>query len=170
MLKEKIELMQEELYLVTSEMAAGAYSRKELNKSLIAIIELAEAAIMNEELERKMDFKEYSQLASRTFGVYKDPYDMLMNGALGLAGESGEVADIVKKWKFQGHDLDLDKVEEELGDVLWYINLATAAVKEIGYETSLKYVAIKNIEKLEKRYPNNEFSTEASIRRVDTDE
>ena len=163
MLKENIELMQEEIYLITSEMAAGAYSRKELNKSLIAIITLAESAIMNEELKEEMNFEEYSKLASRTFGVYEDPYDMLMNGALGLSGEAGEVADAVKKWKFQGHDLELDKIEEELGDVLWYINLTSA-------KSNLRNVAIKNIEKLEKRYPDHVFSSEASIKRVDADE
>lgn len=40
---------------------------------------------------------------------------------LGIAGESGEVADYLKKVLGHGHDLDLMKLAKELGDVLWYV-------------------------------------------------
>ena len=41
----------------------------------------------------------------------------IVNGVLGLCGEAGECADLVKKHKFQGHDLDTDHLAKELGDV-----------------------------------------------------
>ena len=83
--------------------------------------------------------------------------------ALGLAGESGEVADLIKKHIAHGHDLDLDKLKKELGDVLWYI----AGIAHL-HGMTLSEVAIANIDKLLKRYPDG-FSHEASINRKDTE-
>ena len=42
----------------------------------------------------------------------------VLNGCLGLAGESGEVLDMVKKWVFHDKDLDKDHLKKELGDVM----------------------------------------------------
>ena len=39
---------------------------------------------------------------------------------LGLIGETGEVADILKKHLWHGADLDREHFIEELGDVAWY--------------------------------------------------
>lgn len=44
----------------------------------------------------------------------------LIGHSLGLVGEAGEVADLVKKWVLHGHELDKPKLIKELGDVLWY--------------------------------------------------
>ena len=67
---------------------------------------------------------------------------------MGVAGEAGEVADMIKKHLGHGHDLDRDKLIKELGDCLWYT--ATLA-KLIG--CTLSDVAQQNVEKLAKRYP-----------------
>lgn len=83
----------------------------------------------------------------------------LLNGALGLSGESGEVADMIKKYIFHGHDLDRDELIKELGDVCWYVALLCEAI-----DVDLDDVMIRNIEKLKKRYPEG-FSSEASINR-----
>lgn len=81
------------------------------------------------------------------------------NGALGLCGEAGECADLVKKYMFQGHALDRERLAEELGDVLWYCaELAT------GLGMKLSEVAEMNIRKLEKRYPDG-FDPERSRNR-----
>ncbi len=40
---------------------------------------------------------------------------------LGLIGEAGEVADLVKKSLERGALIDRDRMIEELGDVLWYV-------------------------------------------------
>ena len=83
----------------------------------------------------------------------------LTNAALGMAGEAGEVADLVKKHSFQGHDLDVNHVAEELGDVLWYVAVGAEAIG-----LSLGEVAQRNIEKLKRRYPDG-FDKARSIHR-----
>lgn len=80
----------------------------------------------------------------------------LASYALGVAGEAGEVAELVKKHIGHGHDLDRDKMLKELGDVLWYV---TGLATLMGF--TLAEVAQANIEKLLKRYPDG-FSNEAS--------
>lgn len=83
----------------------------------------------------------------------------LLNGALGLTGEAGEVSDLVKKYLFHGHDLEREEMIKELGDVCWYISLLCHAIN-----VSLDEVMLSNIIKLKRRYPEG-FSSEASINR-----
>lgn len=47
----------------------------------------------------------------------KGSYELILNGTLGLSGETGEVADHVKKYLFQGHNLNKHHLAEELGDI-----------------------------------------------------
>jgi NTP pyrophosphatase (non-canonical NTP hydrolase) len=108
-----------------------------------------------------MNFKEYSEKALRTAGMYDTVYDQMENAALGMTGEAGEVADIIKKFKFQGHELSEEEIAKECGDQLWYINLMANAIGK-----SLEEIAAMNIEKLEKRYPTNQFRVEDSVNRV----
>lgn len=79
--------------------------------------------------------------------------------ALGIAGEAGEVADLIKKHVGHGHELDRAKLTKELGDVLWYV---AALAHDIGVDLST--VARENVEKLKTRYPDG-FSQERSINR-----
>lgn len=106
-----------------------------------------------------MTLNEYQQAAARTDNG--DPYqwNRLSLGGLGLAGEAGEVADLIKKHLFHGHPLDPDKVVLELGDVLWYIAQTARVVGR-----SLDDVAQANLDKLARRYPEG-FSYEASRNR-----
>ncbi|MDR9795243.1 nucleoside triphosphate pyrophosphohydrolase family protein [Aeribacillus composti] len=104
-----------------------------------------------------MNLNEYQKLAGRTANL-KD--EALTNFALGVAGEAGEVADLVKKHVFHGHPLEREEMIKELGDVLWYVSQLAAWM---GIE--LNEVARKNIEKLMLRYPNG-FSKEASRERA----
>lgn len=67
-----------------------------------------------------MDYDEYLRLAMVTCGQ-TDMREILQMSALGLAGESGEVTDLIKKYVFHGHPLDVAKVTKEAGDVMWYI-------------------------------------------------
>lgn len=108
-----------------------------------------------------MDINEYQKQALRTLNKNLKPKDILINGVMGLCGESGEAIDIVKKHLSQGHKLDRNSLIMELGDVAWYL-AETAYALDVSLEEVLK----KNIEKLEKRYPTG-FSTEASIERKD---
>lgn len=106
-----------------------------------------------------MRFNEYQEGAFETFNQDLKGKDKLLNVTLGLVGESGEFADLIKKAFYQGHDIDLLKIEEELGDILWYVAVAAEVCG-----LSLEEVAIRNIEKLKARYPEG-FSEEASRER-----
>jgi NTP pyrophosphatase (non-canonical NTP hydrolase) len=86
-------------------------------------------------------------------------YGMLVNGVIGLGGESGECLDIVKKHLFQGHELDKAHLAEELGDCAWYLAISAHA---IGYD--LETVLQNNVDKLKQRYPDG-FDTERSLHR-----
>ena len=108
-----------------------------------------------------MSANDYQRMAMRTAGTYKSDYDMLRNAAYGLNGESGEVIDILKKHEFQGHELDKDKLIDELGDVQWYISLAATSLG-----VTLEEIMQHNVDKLIKRYPDG-FDKSRSINRVE---
>ena len=112
----------------------------------------------------KMDMDIYQRLAMRTMASYRTPSEELTNAALGLNGEAGEVADIVKKVLHHGHELDSEKLIKELGDVLWYVAEAADA---IGVE--LSEVARRNIKKLRARYPDG-FQSAQSINKDESKE
>lgn len=100
------------------------------------------------ERARPFGFDAYQSEALRTA---PEPHDerQLAIFALGLAGETGEVIELVKKHIGHGHALDREKMCKELGDVCWY--LATLA-KACGIP--LSEVAEKNVAKLRARYPD----------------
>ena len=107
---------------------------------------------------------EYQRLAMRTAsGMNHSNDDMLMNAALGICGEGGEVADMIKKAAFQGHELDREHLAKELGDVAWYIAMGAYA---IGYD--FETILRMNIEKLKARYPDG-FEAERSRNRKEGD-
>lgn len=135
-----------------------------------------------------MELNEYQERAARTINKNASAIDNLINACLGLAGEVGEFNDLIKKWQFHGHTLDIDKCVKELGDTLWYIPQAIHALKQLTElqqkaenvtgigslinftntvpisDLTLEGVARINIEKLEKRYKDG-FSSSASINR-----
>ena len=106
-----------------------------------------------------MDFNEYQKLAMTTRNKDINLKDMLINSVMGLNGEAGEAIDLVKKHLFHNHELDKDKLKLELGDVLWYL---AEAAEALGI--SLEDIAISNIDKLKRRYPEG-FDFEKSINR-----
>lgn len=110
-----------------------------------------------------MTFDEYQAQTRRTMNMHldDDPAMKLATMAMGLAGEAGEVVDLLKKHLGHGHPLELDKLERELGDVLWYVS-AIATLTGTRMDTA----AASNLEKLRKRYPDG-FTSEASINRTE---
>ena len=106
-----------------------------------------------------MTINEYQQLAMTTLNPALSKKDVLINGIMGLCGESGEAIDIVKKWLAQGHELDKEKLAKELGDICWYLAETATAL-----DLSLEDIMTANIQKLKKRYPEG-FSVEKSINR-----
>ena len=108
-----------------------------------------------------MTGNEYQQLALRTLNPELSERDILINGVMGLCGESGEAIDIIKKHLAQGHPLDKEKLAGELGDVAWYLAETAYA---IGYP--LDEILRMNIDKLRVRYPEG-FRTEDSLHRTE---
>ncbi len=108
-----------------------------------------------------MDFTTYQDLAARTLGRDRTHEQQLANAALGLTGEAGETAELIKKHLFHATPLDRDAMVKELGDCLWYIS-AFATVLEIP----MAEIADRNIEKLRKRYPEG-FDPERSRNRTE---
>ena len=98
---------------------------------------------------------EYQQLALRTARPNAD----LIECALGLTGESGEFADLLKKSLCQGHEFDKTEAVKELGDILWYVAVASHLLG-----VPLSEVMATNIEKLKKRYPQG-FDESCSVNR-----
>lgn len=115
-----------------------------------------------------MDAKKYQELAARTL-INKPDFEisdrdiMAVWTALGLSGEAGELANLIKKGVFHRHGIDLLKVEDEIGDVMWYVAGLCTTLR-----LSLSSIMDMNIAKLEVRYPNG-FSSEDSKKRVDVD-
>ncbi|MFJ8216450.1 nucleoside triphosphate pyrophosphohydrolase family protein [Bacillus cereus] len=148
---------------------------KAMKNSVMEVTKLISKAkggqsLMNNKQICELD--QYQEAALRTWNTNQDFGGRVLNAALGLSGESGEVADIVKKAIFHGHGFDpahcpgeeegnTHKIALELGDILYYISIMS---HEMGY--TLEDIAQMNIAKLAKRYPDG-FSREASQARVD---
>jgi len=86
--------------------------------------------------------------------------ERLLTAGVGLASESGEFLEIVKKMVFQGKPWNDDNREHliiELGDVMWYVAQACMAL-----DISFDEVVETNVNKLKKRYPGGEFDVHFS--------
>jgi hypothetical protein len=57
----------------------------------------------------RMSFNDYQNLALRTLNE-TDTEKLLTLGGLGIAGEAGEVTDLVKKFLFHGHGMSDEKL------------------------------------------------------------
>ena len=93
--------------------------------------------------------------------------ERLTTSGVGLAAESGEFLEIVKKMVFQGKPWNSDNREHliiELGDAMWYVMQACSAL-----DVSLEDVVARNVEKLKKRYPGGEFDVYKSENRSSDD-
>ena len=91
----------------------------------------------------------------------------LLTAAVGISAEGGEFMEIVKKMVFQGKPWTDDNREHliiELGDVMWYVMQACAAL-----DVSLEDVVSKNVDKLKKRYPGGDFDVYHSENRASDD-
>ena len=113
-----------------------------------------------------MDFKEYSDKALDFLNpaIFNRWEDRMTLGALGISGEAGEVSDYWKKVHYHKHELDIEHMIKELGDVLWYINLLACSCGR-----TLEDVAQANLSKLGKRYEGG-FSIDKSINRAPDDD
>ena len=97
-----------------------------------------------------MNFNEYQKAAVVTKKPWDDKNWELADCGLGLTGESGEVADIIKKHVSGSKPLNdeiINKLKYEIGDILWYIAALCDAL-----DFDMGEIAQQNIEKLRKRH------------------
>ncbi|MFA5392491.1 MAG: nucleoside triphosphate pyrophosphohydrolase family protein [Candidatus Paceibacterota bacterium] len=100
-----------------------------------------------------MDFNEY-QKESRKTAIYPKKGKNFVYPVLGLVGESGEVAEKIKKVLRDNNGIISEKqkkeIKKELGNVLWYI---AQVATELGL--SFDGIASFNIKKLKSRQKRN---------------
>ena len=113
--------------------------------------------------------KDFVALADRMVELDREGANIerLTTAGVGLAAESGEFLEIVKKMVFQGkpwNDANREHLIIELGDVMWYVAQACMALG-VSFEDVIK----GNVKKLEKRYPSGSFDIFYSENRQDGD-
>ncbi|MCK8624706.1 nucleoside triphosphate pyrophosphohydrolase family protein [Apilactobacillus xinyiensis] len=93
-----------------------------------------------------MNFDEYQKEANKT--LIGDE-QVLTNCALGLASETGQLVDLVKKYTFHGEEMSKEQLTKEMGDVLWYLS-QVAQWNDINFDDVAKY----NIKRLRNKKNN----------------
>lgn len=88
----------------------------------------------------------------------------LLHAGIGMATESGEFLDMLKKHLYYGKPLDKVNLAEELGDLIWYCSLA---MDTLGID--FNKVLETNIKKLAARYPEKFTEFDADNRDLDTE-
>ncbi len=93
--------------------------------------------------------QDYMQAAKRTLYPDLTMQDRLNLCGLGLSGEVGEIADMLKKFLYHrnGKPLDREKMKDELGDVMWYFFILLDTL-HITFEE----VLVANVKKCERRH------------------
>ena len=111
---------------------------------------------------------DYEKIAERLTGIRDIIADSeiadLLHAGIGIATESGEFLDPIKKHIFYGKSIDYNNLREELGDLLWYIAIACNALN-----VNIADMMAWNIDKLSKRYPKGEFTDGDALSRADKD-
>ena len=113
--------------------------------------------------------KDFVDLSDRLVELNREGANIerLTTSGVGLAAESGEFLEIVKKMVFQGKpwsDANREHLLIELGDVMWYVAQACMAL-DVDFEEVLEM----NVKKLEKRYPTGTFDIYKSENRASDD-
>ena len=111
-----------------------------------------------------MNLNQYLAESARTMSpdIHRNSVKVeTLHGIIGVAGEAGELLDAAKKALFYGRPLDLENLQEEIGDVLWYL---AAIIRSEGW--TFEDLMQQNIDKLKIRYPE-QFTTEAAFARAD---
>lgn len=101
-----------------------------------------------------MTFSDYQNDILRTADkvTLANKDNMLFHGIIGANGETGELADLLKKQLFHGHLLDREHCIRECGDVLYYLALIAESL-----DTTLEEIAAVNHKKRLERYPDGFF-------------
>jgi NTP pyrophosphatase (non-canonical NTP hydrolase) len=111
------------------------------------------------------EMQDYSMVAERL----KEPQvGRLLHSIIGLITETGELADILKRFLFYGKPIDWVHAAEEIGDNQWYQAVGSEAIREIlGF--GLAEIMNRNIAKLKERYPNKFTEHDALNRNLESE-
>ena len=160
-------------------MATGRTKRNKKYSRVFQIAFAEENKVKNVDLNKYMDFvKEVTSDESNMTSFMHEHMNkletesgvklaLLMTGAIGMASEGGEFAEIVKKCIFQGKPLDDETIfhcKRELGDIMWYW---ISSCRALGLEPN--EVIAENVKKLEARYPGGAFDVHYSENRKEGD-
>lgn len=110
----------------------------------------------------RMTGNEYQKLAGRTINHILTIREKESHALHGMVGEIGEIHSLFQK-VFQGHEMDDEHLQKEVGDLLWFI-AEFCTVR--GW--NLEDIMIQNIEKLKARFPDG-FEIDKSVHRKEGD-
>jgi NTP pyrophosphatase (non-canonical NTP hydrolase) len=105
-----------------------------------------------------MNLTDYQRAIRRTAAPLEQD-EQLKLALIGLSDELGEIAGPLKKYLYHQHPLEMPHVEEEIGDLCWYLGTLCNALG-----LSLDAILARNLKKLARRYPDG-FSQERSLHR-----
>lgn len=110
--------------------------------------------------------RRYQEEALLTESSFSNPVNpRLRHGLIGIATESGELLDLIKRIEYYGASIDLKvEITKELGDLLWYINLTASAIG-----VPLEVIMETNLAKLRARY-KDKFTSDRALNRNTTEE
>ena len=115
-------------------------------------------------METEKLLKDYSTFAGQRARKMEDAIMDMLHAAVGISGEAGELLDAIKKVWIYKKPVDVDNIKEELGDLLFYIQMMCNV-----HGWKLDEVIKANISKLTIRYPEG-YSHEAAQARADKQE
>lgn len=82
--------------------------------------------------------------------------------AFGIGTEAGEIEDVFKKYLAYGKEIDWINVQEEIGDLMWYI-AGFCTINNFDLDAIME----NNIKKLRARYPEKFTQENATNRNLD---
>ena len=111
-----------------------------------------------------MNLNDFRSMVDRLFVKRREGLEGTLHAAIGMAGESGEVLDLVKKTWVTGElkPLDADKLLVEAGDAFHYLMMLC-----ITQGWTLEQVAERNRQKLALRYPGGVYTDAPNVARRD---
>lgn len=112
--------------------------------------------IVEDQEDQHRNFQNYTEDALRTCKV---EHQTIHHGIIGISTEAGELLDIIKKNVYYDKPVDFPNLNEELGDLMWYVAIICHAA-DFNFEAILN----TNINKLRTRYPDK-FTNEYALNR-----